>query len=287
MINKIMKKNGEKAYINDLKRIDYSVIDKSITDIKNINYISDNISEHNLDIYYKDNDIDKPILIDIHGGGFISNDKELNHLFGNYMAQKGFVVVNLNYRLAYPKYTVFDQIYDIDNALKWVVKNINKYNGNIDKMYIAGHSSAAVLAVMESLFCEDDKIRNNFKLQERTYKYKGIILDCGLMEFYKNNIAYWGMRNMIFPKGYKRNQFYKDMVFKNNNSVSKLPKIALITNSKDELREMTYHFKEILDKTKNQYRLIDAGNDGHMGIIFKPYTKDNQKIIDEICDFLI
>ena len=38
----------------------------------------------------------KPILINIHGGGFISSYKELDYLFCNNMAQKEFVVFNIN-----------------------------------------------------------------------------------------------------------------------------------------------------------------------------------------------
>ena len=285
MINQFMKKNGEKSFYNDIKRIDYLKLSKDIKEKLNINYSRDDSVEHSLDIYYKDNNETKPILIDIHGGGFISNDKELNHLFGNYMAQRNFVVFNINYRLAYPEYNVFDQIIDIDCALKWIIKNAKNYNANIDEIYIAGHSSAGVLAVMEALLCKSKNLIKDFSLDERNYEYKGIILDCGLMNFYKNNIAYWGMRRMIFPKQYKYDKRYKDMVFESNNELYKLPKTILLTNSEDELRNMTYYFKNILDNSKVDNKIIDKGTDGHMGIIFKPYTEENMAIIGEILDY--
>lgn len=285
MINHFMKNNGEKSFYNDIKRIDYSKLSKDIKEKLNINYSRDDSVEHLLDIYYKDNNEVKPILIDIHGGGFISNDKELNHLFGNYIAQKNFVVFNINYRLAYPEYTVFDQIIDIDWALKWIIKNAKNYNANTDEIYIAGHSSAGVLAVVEALLCKSKNLINDFNLDERNYEYKGIILDCGLMNFYKNNIAYWGMRRMIFPKQYKYDKRYKDMVFESNNELYKLPKTILLTNSEDELRDMTYYFKNILDNSKVDNKIIDKGTDGHMGIIFKPYTDENMAIIGEILDY--
>lgn len=286
MINQFMKNNGEKSFYRDIKRIDYTKLSKDIKEKLNINYNRDDSLEHSLDIYYKDNNETKPILIDIHGGGFISNDKELNHLFGNFMAQKDFVVFNINYRLAYPKYNVFDQVIDIDCALKWITKNAKNYNGNINEIYIVGHSSAGVLAVIEALLCKSERLLKDYNLEERNYEYKGILLDCGLMNFYKNNIAYWGMRRMIFPKQYKNDKRYMDMVFENNNELYKLPKTILLTNSEDELRDMTYYFKNILDNSKVDNKLIDKGTDGHMGIIFKPYTEENQTIIDEIIKYL-
>lgn len=285
MINQFMKKNGERSFYNDIKKIDYSKLSKDIKEKLNINYNRDDSVEHSLDIYYKDNDEVKPILIDIHGGGFISNDKELNRLFGNYVAQKDFVVFNINYRLAYPEYNVFDQVIDIDNALKWIIKNAKNYNGNIDEMYIAVHSSAGVLAVMEALLCKSESFLKDFNLDERNYEYKGILLDCGLMNFYKNDIAYWGMRRMVFPKKYKTDKRYQDIIFEKNEELYKLPKTILLTNSKDELKDMTYYFKNILDNSKVDNKMIDKGNDGHMGIIFKPYTEENMGIIDEILDY--
>lgn len=282
MINGIMKKQGEKAFRNDLKRIDYSKLSKSVKEEININYANDNDNEHTLDIYYKDNGELKPILIDVHGGGFISHDKEIDRLFGNYMAQKGFIVFNLNYRLAYPKYTVFEQVTDIDKALCWIMNNASKYNANTEEMYICGHSSAGVLAVIEALLCKSDKLADDFNITKRNFEYKGVILDCGLMNFYKNHIAYWGMRNMVFPKKYKKDRRYKGIVFENSNEVHKLPRTLLLTNSKDELKGMTYYFEKVLSQAKVKNKIIDRGSDGHMGIIFKPYTEENTEIIDEI-----
>ena len=56
--------------------------------------------------------------------------------------------------------------------------------------------------------------------------------------------------------------------------------------SKDELKDKSYYFKVLLDKNKVQEKIINKGNDGHMGIIFKLYTEENQAIIDEIIKYL-
>ena len=220
MIDRIMKKSGEKSFLKDLEKIDRTKLDKSICEDLDISYTDKSSNEQKLDVYYSKSKIKKPILIDIHGGGFISNDKEINHLFGNYMAQNGFVVFNLNYRLAYPEYTVFDQIEDIDSAVNWILANAEKYGGDINSMYIAGHSSAGVLAVTEAMLCNNTDMLRDYNLKERHYNYKGIILDCGLMHFYKRSIAYTGMRNMVFPKNYSKNKKYKYLIFENREEIN-------------------------------------------------------------------
>ncbi|HHT23897.1 MAG TPA: alpha/beta hydrolase [Clostridiaceae bacterium] len=280
-----MKKISEKAYLRDLDRIDLSESDSSIKEVKDISYIKDDSIEHKLDIYYKSNNELKPIMIDIHGGGFISGYKEMDSLFANYLAQRGFVVFTLNYRLAYPTITVFDQIEDVSDAVKWIISNAEKYEGNINEMYIAGHSAGGVLAIAESLLCNDKKMRDDFNIDERNYEYNGIILDCGVMYLYMKNIAYWGMRNMIFPKGYKKMDKYQYLIFEKNYILSTLPKTVLLTNKNDNLRKMTYHFKKVLEDNNVDHRLFDFGTDGHIGIIFKPYTDENLKVIDNIQEY--
>lgn len=280
-----MKIRSEKAYKKDLERIDLSKKDENISEIKDISYIDDNLIEHKLDIYYKKDKKIKPIIIDIHGGGFISSYKEMDSLFANCLAQRGYIVFNVNYRLAYPKFNVFDQIDDISNAVKWIIENASKYGGNIDDMYIVGHSAGGVLALAESLLCNDEKMRKDYNIENRNYNYKGIILDCGALHFYDSSIAYWGMRNMIFPKDYNKMDKYQYLIFEKNNSISTLPKTVILTNEKDELRKMSYYFKTILDKNKIDNKLLDIGSDGHMGIIYTPYSDINQNIIDQIDAF--
>jgi 6-phosphogluconolactonase/glucosamine-6-phosphate isomerase/deaminase len=48
---------------------------------------------------------------------------------------------------------------------------------------------------------------------------------------------------------------------------------------------MTYYFKKVLDDHNVDNILFDSGNDGHIGIIFKPYTDENQKILDDIKEY--
>jgi acetyl esterase/lipase len=285
MINHFMKKHAEKATLRDLDRIALSKLDSNIKEVRDISYLNDRSAEHQLDVYYQSNHEPKPVLIDIHGGGFISGDKKVDALFANCLAQRGFVVFALNYRLAYPEINVFDQIEDISNGVKWILSNAEKYEGNVREMYIAGHSAGGVLAVVESLLCDDQKMRDDFHVEERNYRYQGMILDCGLMHFYTKNIAYWGMRNMIFPKGYRRMDQYQYLIFENNQKLSTLPKTVLLTNQKDSLKRMTHYFKRLLDDHHVDNKLFDSGADGHMGIVFNTHTEENQEVMDHMREY--
>jgi len=287
MINWIMKKSGEIALKTDVGKLDLSRLPKEVTEIKDVSYIEDNDPGHTMDIYIRKDGTKKPVLIDIHGGGFISEDKAMNRLFGNYMARLGFVVFELNVRLAYPEWTVFDQVEDIDKGVRFALERAAEYEGDTDQLYIAGHSSGGVLAFTECMLSSSHEMLADFGLKERDYKYKGLITDCGLMHFYKSSIAYGGMRKMIFPKGYKNDKRYKYLTVENNEYITRLPKAALLTNSKDVLKKMTYYFDNVLTKKSVEHRLFEYDKDGHTGIIFKPYTDENQAVLEKVRDYLL
>ncbi|MCR4671329.1 MAG: alpha/beta hydrolase fold domain-containing protein [Saccharofermentans sp.] len=286
MINKIMKISGEKAYPKDLARIDLSQISGDIREVKDVSYSDDGIPEHKLDIYYADDGNLKPVLIDIHGGGFISYGKEFDRVYANVFAQKGFTVFEIDFRLAYPEYTVFDQIEDIDKAVRRIVSNAASYGGDTDRLYIAGHSSGCVLAAAEALLTLSSEMRSDYGFEDKDYQYKGILLDCGLMHFYKNSIAYNGMRKMVFPKDYEEDKRYGYLLFDENEDIKKLPKTALITNEKDILKKMTYHFEKILINNSVEHRLFGKGSKGHTGAVFKPCL-NGYDLIGEVAGYLL
>jgi para-nitrobenzyl esterase len=102
-----------------------------------------------------------PVLVWIHGGGFVSGSGSVAIYQGAQFAKKGIVVVTINYRLGalgflaapalgeHPgNYGVLDMI----AALKWVKANIAEFGGDPRKVTIAGQSagSAAVHVLVSS-----------------------------------------------------------------------------------------------------------------------------------------
>ncbi|SCW62081.1 Acetyl esterase/lipase [Ruminococcaceae bacterium YRB3002] len=298
MINRIMKASGASSYRHDLARLNLSAVSDSVTEIHDVDYLG-GLPERRLDVYYCDGALGvgdfgssargsasmRPVLIDIHGGGFISYHKEFDRVYANVMATRGFVVFEVDFRLAYPEYTVFDQIEDIDKAVRWIVNHASSYGGDVNRLYLGGHSSGCVLAVCEALLCLDLSMLSDFGFDARNYSYSGLLLDCGLLHFYKKSIAYNGMRNMVFPSGYKDDKRFRYLVFENNDSVRGLPRTALITNPKDVLREMTYHFEGVLEKSGVEHRLFDRGSVGHTGIVFDP-VRDGGELVDGVVEYL-
>lgn len=123
---------------------------KSITDIAYYDGPDTDPVRHKLDIYLPKGRRDFPVLIFVHGGGWVKGSK--NH-FGVYsvLAQTfnryGIAFVCPNYRLS-PKVQHPEHIRDVARAVAWTHKNIGKYGGRADEIFIAGHSAGGHLCAL-------------------------------------------------------------------------------------------------------------------------------------------
>ena len=98
----------------------------------------------------------RPVLVYVYGGGFSSGSGDVAVYDGAPLAEKGLVVVNMNYRVgalgffAYPEltaesgasgnYGLMDQV----AALEWVRENIANFGGDPERVMVAGQSAGAM-----------------------------------------------------------------------------------------------------------------------------------------------
>ena len=106
-----------------------------------------------------------PVILWIHGGGFISGNGVQRFYDGSIFTQKGVVFVAFNYRLSefgfgpnLEKQPGALGLWDQANALNWVIQNIEYFGGDPNNIYLMGHSKGAeaVGALMETGIASDN-----------------------------------------------------------------------------------------------------------------------------------
>lgn len=105
-------------------------------------------ARHRLDIFRQDGTSDAPVLVYLHGGGFVMGDKhsEGSPFFsniGDFAARRGMVGVTMTYRLA-PANRFPSGPEDVALALAWLRENIADHGGDPDKIVLVGQSAGAV-----------------------------------------------------------------------------------------------------------------------------------------------
>ncbi|MGG5460194.1 alpha/beta hydrolase [Clostridium sp. B9] len=151
---------------------------------ENLDYESSIDNNNKLDIYYPKNTNGKlPVIMWIHGGGYISNSKETVKNYMLTLANEGFVVVNIDYALS-PKYRYPSQIIQSNDALNYVFENIEKYNGDKNKIFIGGDSAGAQIASQLGALISNRNFADRMNIEPSIKRelLKGIVLFCGLYD---------------------------------------------------------------------------------------------------------
>jgi triacylglycerol lipase len=105
-------------------------------------------ARNRLDIHCKGTPHGAPVLVYVHGGGFVMGDKTsagspFYDNVGQWAAQQGFVGVTLTYRLA-PAHHWPCGPEDMALAVRWLRENIASYGADPQKIFLMGQSAGAV-----------------------------------------------------------------------------------------------------------------------------------------------
>jgi acetyl esterase/lipase len=108
-----------------------------------------------LDIDYYD-DVPRPTLLYIHGGGWMDGNKELDYLkeFAAHYNAAGFNTIRIDYRKAWDA-TLPGMIDDCRAALHWAFENAEQYNIDTGEVVVSGESAGGHLALMTGLISDD------------------------------------------------------------------------------------------------------------------------------------
>src|SRR5947209_4098064 len=114
-----------------------------------------------LDIYQPDTpnlSWKRPVMVAIHGGGFVLGDKTEMTSLCRELASRGYVCFSINYRLvpddppgaSSDQYTrsVFAAVADAAQAARWIKANAAKYHLDTSDMFIGGSSAGAVTSML-------------------------------------------------------------------------------------------------------------------------------------------
>lgn len=142
---------------------------------------------HKLDLFLPRGQKDFPVLMFVHGGAWMIGDKSF---FGRYsefgatLARQGIGVVLPNYRLS-PAVQHPEHIKDVARAFAWTVKNVGKYGGRTDQLFVGGHSAGGHLS---SLLATDDRYLKAEGLDLKAIR--GVVSMSGVYQIPDGNMSF-------------------------------------------------------------------------------------------------
>ena len=113
--------------------------------LRDIPYLRSGLGAHDLDVYRPiERDGPLPLVLYVHGGAFRSLSKDTHWVMGLAFARRGFVVANVNYRLA-PEHRFPAGLEDVAEAFRFAVDHAASWGADPARVIFAGESAGANL----------------------------------------------------------------------------------------------------------------------------------------------
>ncbi len=230
-----------------------------------------------------------PILVSVHGGGWVYGDKERYQYYCMSLAEQGFAVVNYTYRLG-PEYKYPAALEDTNMVFHWIFQNVEKYGFDSNNIFAVGDSVGANLLYIYTTMCTNADYASmyNFQIPDG-FVPTAIGLNCGAyrIEMDKNpeDLTTLIMKEYLPDGGTTRElNLINAMKYMNKN----FPPVYLMTANEDFLREQAPLLEKKLKELKIPYRYKIYGTAEHpLGHVFHCdiKTEDAQKCNIDECEF--
>lgn len=263
----------------------------NIKEINNIPYIDDGSVYHLFDVYYPEGARGRlPVIIDIHGGGWMYGDKELNKLYCLALASRGYAVFNISYPLV-PDVTVDIQLKDVMKALNFIGEHIDEYPADKSRIILTGDSAGGQLAAYSCVLTRSKELREIFDTVGTQLDFKGLLLTSPVPSMNtKSYISLYTKR--MWGSNRKTKPVYNYMNLEDIIKFSSFPKTYLITSAGDFLaHEQTKNAYELIKSTGAECRIADfEGKEGknlvHVFTVMNPYNDIGRSTIDDALKYL-
>ncbi len=114
---------------------------------RDIPYAEPKNVRQSLDVHAPAKGRKRPVVVWVHGGGWMRGSKEEVDRKPAAFVERGFVFVSINYRF-FPNVAMGEIVRDTAKAVAWTHANASKYGGDPNRILLMGHSAGAQLAAI-------------------------------------------------------------------------------------------------------------------------------------------
>jgi acetyl esterase len=226
-----------------------------------------------------------PIVVYIHGGGFVVGTTKMYEPIITYTADKTkSIVIGIDYRKA-PEDKFPAGVHDCLDAIRWIHANASTFGGNASKIVVAGDSAGGNLTIIASLELSDIV---RFAIPIYPVVYFGMMSESKLrnadapilkslsMDWY--NMRYFRTRSdLIHPLANPLERPLQDL--------RKAPRTHIITAEYDPLLDEGIEYAKALKDAGVTVTYKNYDNTVH-GFFGSPLLTHGRLAMDDVCDIL-
>lgn len=121
-----------------------------------------------------------PTVVWVHGGAWLSGDKEHVANYLKIITAKGYVTIGVNYGLA-PSRGYPEPVRQVNSALAYLIKNAARLNIDPDRLFLAGDSAGAQIAAQTAAIVTSPAYAASIGIEPglKPSQLRGVLLLCG------------------------------------------------------------------------------------------------------------
>ena len=119
-----------------------------------------------------------PVLVDIHGGGWITGDKHWRRGLNRAFADMGLCVISPNYGLS-PRFKYPECVKHLFACFKWICDHAEERRLDLDNVLITGDSAGGQLACLVLAIQNNAEVKARIGAVDSPLRFKGGMLVCG------------------------------------------------------------------------------------------------------------
>ncbi len=179
-----------------------------------------------------------PVIVNVHGGGWVYGDKERYQFYCMNLAQRGFAVVNFTYRLA-PEFKFPAPIEDTNSVFAWVFEHAEMYGFDTEHIFAVGDSAGANILALYCAVCTNPAYAMEYRFQAPDgFVPKAVALNCGtyrilLQEEKEGSLTRLLLADFLLQKG---NNKEMELINVLNHITEKFPPVFCMTAAGDFLK---------------------------------------------------
>lgn len=227
-----------------------------------------------------------PVIINVHGGGWVYGNKECYQFYCMDLARRGFAVVNYTYHLA-PKYKFPHPLADTNLVFRWVIDYAADYGLDQKNIFAVGDSAGAHVLSLYCAACTNPSYAEHFSFRAPVDALpKAVALNCGAYDVTMATGLVGKLMKDFLPRGGEPGE--RELATPLNHINSKFPPAFIATAHKDFVRDDSLKLKNKLDELGvfNEYHVFQNTDDS-LGHVFHLNIRlpEAQQCNDKECDF--
>ena len=253
--------------------------------------------KQSLDVVIPESRPPLPVIVYIHGGAFHVMDKRSYSSLSRYFASRGYVVFNINYRMA-PRYRFPVGLQDVAMAVKWAHDNARRYGGDSSRLFLAGDSAGAYFSSMYAAAVDSPSLMSSLAIEEGIPRehLKGLLLFYGAYDM--ETVLDTGFPMIGFvSKGFFGDdpQVYQaraEIASPQRHITKSFPPSYITSGARDSLHPESVEFDRVLTEAGVPHRVRFFARKEHPfaytwhGFVSVPYFKCSRIARKEACEFL-